>query len=148
MDTTALPRQLTSQRVIDCLRAQELPFFVDSHSEIGTISAGRTFQFLLLGEHREVMLVRGHWNRVVTIERSNEILEFCNKWNTAMIWPKAYFRVRDDGQIHVFTEVVADFEYGVTDPQIAAIINCGVQTGAQFFDELNKLYQDPAMVAP
>lgn len=148
MPDALVPTQLTSARILECLRDNDLPFFVDSTGEIGTLSAGRTFQFLLLGEKREVMLVRGHWNRIATIERANEVLELCNKWNTAMIWPKAYFRVRDDGQIHIFTEVITDFEFGATDPQIASMLNCGVQTGAQFFDELDKLYPDPAMVAP
>ncbi len=148
MTNTDIPRQLTSQRIVDCLRDNDLQFFVDSHGEVGTISASRTYQFLLLGENREILIVRGHWNRAATIERANEILEVCNKWNTAMLWPKAYYRVRDDGEIHVFTEVSYDGEYGVTDTQIASLLNCGVQTGAQFFNELDTLYPDPAMVKP
>lgn len=141
------PRQVTSQRIIDCLRDNELVFFVDSNGELGTLSNSRLYQFILMGEHREILVVRGRWNRVASIDRANEILEICNKWNTATIWPKSYYRVKDDGEIAVMSELCYDLEYGVTDSQINDILHCGVQTGGQFFDELDAAFPDPVKAA-
>lgn len=142
------PKKLTSQRVMAWLKQAELPFFIDSDGDLGAIHESRTFYFLLFGSGREIFQVRGRWNRPVTIERSPEVLEFCNEWNTKMIWPKAYFRVRDDGQIHIYGEVSMTYEYGITDDQIGAMIMCGLQTNTQFFSELNKAFPDPTQVAP
>lgn len=147
MTAADIPQQITSQRIISCLRANELVFFVDSNGEIGTLSGSRLYQFILMGEQREILVVRGRWNRTASIDRGNEILEICNKWNTATIWPKTYYRVKDDGEITVMTEVCYDLEFGVTDAQIDDILHCGVQTGAQFFDELDTAFPDPAKAA-
>ena len=142
------PKRLTSTRVMNWLQGADLPFFVDSDGDLGAIHDSRTFYFLLFGTQREIFQVRGRWNRSLTIERSEQVLEFCNAWNAKMIWPKAYYRVRDDGQIHVYGEVAMDYEYGITDEQIGAMIVCGLQTNTQFFAELNKAFPDPAQVAP
>lgn len=142
------PRRLTSHRVLGWLKRAGLPFFVDSDGDLGAIHESRTFYFLLFGTDREVFQVRGRWNRSITIERSAQVLEFCNQWNTKMIWPKAYSRVRDDGQIHVYGEVSMTYEYGITDEQIGAMVMCGLQTNTQLFSELNRTFPDPTQVAP
>lgn len=148
MTTETIPQQISSQRIVQCLRDNEFVFFVDSNGEVGTLSDNRLFQFILMGEKREILVVRGRWNRSATIDNAGKILELCNKWNTATIWPKTYYRVRDDGEVNVMCEVSYDLEYGATMEQINSILHCGVQTGGQFFDELDALFPDPAKVAP
>lgn len=142
------PKRITALRVMAWLKEANLPFFVDSDGDLGAIHESRSFYFLLFGTNREVFQIRGRWNRSLTIERSAQVLEFCNLWNTKMIWPKAYFRVRDDGQIHVYGEVSMTYEYGITDSQIGAMIMCGLQTNTQLFEELNRTFPDPVQVAP
>ena len=96
----------------------------------------------------EILQVRGQWNREITIERIEEVLDFCNDWNTDRIWPKAYFRVRDNGMIQVYAEVSVDLEHGATDEQLDRLLACGLSTSAMLFDTLDGLYPDPATVAP
>ena len=57
-------------------------------------------------------------------------------------------RVRDNGMVHVISEVATDLEHGVTDEQLSQLLFCGLSTGSMFFDALDERYPDPAGVAP
>lgn len=148
MHTLSAPTRLTTERLIDWLRSNELRFFVDSDGDVGTFHLNRTYHFMQFGPNNEIFQVRGKWNRVISIERLPQVLEFCNTWNMNMIWPKAFYRVCDDGQITVFCEVSHDFSHGATDAQFSKVVSCGVHTGTQFFDELDQLIPDPAQARP
>ena len=90
--------------------------------------------------------MRGQWHREVAIERLEEVLDVCNEWNADRIWPKAYVRVRDNGLVHVVSEVATDLEHGATDAQLSQMLFCGLSTGSMFFDALDERYPDPAGV--
>jgi hypothetical protein len=141
-------RPLTIDRIIQWTTDSRYTYFVDSDGDVGGMWHGRLFYFLLFGVNKEILQVRGQWNREIAIERLEEILEICNEWNADRIWPKAYTRVRDNGMIQVFTEVTVDLEYGVTDDQLDQMLQCGLSTGSMFFDALDERYPDPARQAP
>ncbi len=61
-----------------------------------------------------------------------------NDWNRERIWPKAYLR-EEEGVLALYSEVSADFEPGVTDPQLAQLLACGLGTGVQMFSTLEAL---------
>ncbi|HWK90767.1 MAG TPA: YbjN domain-containing protein [Luteimicrobium sp.] len=142
------PRPVDRARVVDWLLAGGFSYFVDSEGDVGGLWQGRLFYFLLFGEHEEIVQVRGQWNREVTIERLEEILELCNEWNADRIWPKAYTRVRDNGLVQVYTEVTVDLEFGANDDQLADVLQCGLSTASVFFDSLDETYPDPLRSAP
>lgn len=143
MDTHTAPVQVTGDLIVDALASQGIRYFVDSEGEIGCLVGNRVFLFMRFGNQREVIQVRGCWNRVATIEHASLILDFCNKWNFDMVWPKAYYRVRDDGVISVFTEVSHDFEFGATVEQLAEFLMNGLRAGDHFFDRLDERFPDP-----
>ena len=147
-DTSHAPGPLTMARIVDWIGDYGYSYFVDSDGDIGGLWHSRLFYFLLFGGDREILQVRGQWNREITIDRIEEVLEFCNEWNTDRIWPKVYFRVRDNGMIQVYGEVSVDFEHGANDEQLDQVLTCGLSTGAMLFDALDALYPDPAQVAP
>lgn len=147
-DTTHAPGPLTMARIVDWITDYGYTYFIDSDGDIGGLWHSRLFYFLLFGGEREIVQVRGQWNREITIDRIEEVLDFCNEWNTDRIWPKAYFRVRDNGMIQVYGEVSVDFEHGANDDQLDQVLTCGLSTGAMLFDALDALYPDPAQVAP
>lgn len=144
----APPTPLTSARVVRWLHRQGFSYFLDSDGDVGGLWRSRLYYFLLLGTDGEILQVRGAWNREIAIERLEEVLEFCNDWNTDRLWPKAYLRVRDDGMVHVFAETTVDLEHGVTDRQLDLLLQCGLSTGSALFDSLDQLYPDPAGSAP
>lgn len=142
----ALP--LSDDRLVQWLADSSFSYFVDNDGDVGGLWRGRVFYFFLFGQHREILQVRGHWQREGAIERLVEVLEFCNTWNTERIWPKAYVRVRDDGHVHVVGEVAVDFEHGATDDQLSQTLHCGLATGTMLFDALDQHYPDPVGQAP
>lgn len=147
-DTSHAPGPLTMARIVDWISSCGYSYFIDSDGDIGGLWHSRLFYFLLFGGEREILQVRGQWNREITIDRIEEVLDFCNEWNTDRIWPKVYFRVRDNGMIQVYGEVSVDFEHGANDDQLDQVLTCGLSTGAMLFDALDALYPDPAQVSP
>ncbi|GMA26421.1 hypothetical protein GCM10025864_41800 [Luteimicrobium album] len=142
------PAPVDRARVVDWLLANGFSYFVDSEGDVGGLWQGRLFYFLLFGEHDEIVQVRGQWNRDITIERLEEVLELCNEWNAERIWPKAYTRVRDNGLVQVYTEVTVDLEFGANDDQLGDVLQCGLSTASVFFDSLDDAYPDPLRSAP
>lgn len=143
-----LPVPLAPGRIATWLADNQFSYFVDSDGDLGGLWRGRLFYFFLFGERQEILQVRGQWHRELTIERLSEVLELCNDWNAERIWPKAYARVRDNGRVHVVTEVAVDFEHGATDEQLSQTLFCGLSTATMLFDALDEQYVDPAGTAP
>ncbi|PZR55554.1 YbjN domain-containing protein [Xylanimonas oleitrophica] len=148
LDPAEVPAPLSLERVVRWLEDSDFAYFTDSDGDVGGLWQGRLFYFLVLGEHEEVLQVRGQWHRDLTIERLEEILEICNAWNAERIWPKTYVRVRDNGTVVVCTDVTVDVEQGVTDDQLDQLLQCGLSTGTMFFDHLDAEYPDPLRAAP
>ena len=142
------PTAVTPARIAAWLTANEFSYFVDNDGDLGGLWRGRLFYFFLFGETSEILQVRGQWHREIAIERLEEVLDLCNEWNAERIWPKAYIRVRDNGRVHVVSEVATDLEHGATDAQLSQMLLCGLSTGSMLFDSLDERYPDPAGVAP
>jgi hypothetical protein len=147
-DIDGVPSPLTVARIVAWFEANQFSYFLDSDGDLGGLWRGRLFYFFLFGEDAEILQVRGQWNREVAIERLEQVLDACNEWNADRIWPKAYVRVRDNGMVHVISEVAADLEHGVTDAQLGQLLHCGLSTGNMLFDAIDELYPDPATVPP
>lgn len=143
-----VPAPLSVARIVGWFESNQFSYFLDSDGDLGGLWRGRLFYFFLFGENSEILQVRGQWNREIAIERLGEVLEACNEWNADRIWPKAYVRVRDNGMVHVISEVATDLEHGVTDAQLSQLLHCGLSTGNMLFDTIDELYPDPATVAP
>ena len=143
-----LPVPLSAARIARWMSDNQFSYFVDNDGDLGGIWRGRLFYIFLFGEREEILQVRGQWHREVAIERLEEVLELCNEWNADRIWPKAYARVRDNGRVHVVSEVAVDFEHGATDEQLSQTLYCGLSTATMLFDSFDEQYPDPAGTAP
>ena len=124
-----LPSDVTPARIAAWMTNNQFSYFVDNDGDLGGLWRGRLFYFFLFGEKSEILQVRGQWHREVAIERLEEVLDVCNEWNADRIWPKAYVRVRDNGRVHVVSEVATDLEHGATDAQLSQMLFCGLSTG-------------------
>lgn len=143
-DGALIPTLLTQERISAWFKEQGFHFFIDSDEDLGGIWHSRVFFFFLHGEASEILQVRSQWNREVTIERIDELLTFCNSWNTERLWPKTYLRVRDNGMIQVCAEMSIDLEHGVTDDQLGVQLRSALSTQTAFWSSLDELYPDPA----
>lgn len=145
---TSSPTPVSPARIASWMTENQFSYFVDNDGDLGGLWRGRLFYFFLFGEQAEILQVRGQWHRELAIERLEEVLDLCNEWNAERIWPKAYVRVRDNGRVHVVSEVATDLEHGATDAQLSQILFCGLSTGSMLFDALDERYPDPAGAAP
>lgn len=135
------PRPLDSHRVEAFLAAQGYHVMRDEDDDLTGTWDGDRFWFLMLGEHQEVLQVRGRWHRTLPEHRRAAALLAVNDWNRERIWPKAYVR-SEEGETVVYGEVSVDLEHGVTDSQLAQLVGCGLGTGVQFFAALSDLVPD------
>jgi hypothetical protein len=115
---------LTRDRIVAWLEDSGFTYFIDSDGDVGGVWHGWMFYFLALGEHGEVLQVRGQWHRALTIERLEEVLEVCN------------------------ADVTVDVEHGATDDQLDQLLQCGLTTGSMFFEHLDEVFPDPLLGAP
>ncbi|PZR55553.1 YbjN domain-containing protein [Xylanimonas oleitrophica] len=136
------PVPLTAQRVGDDLARRGYRFRIDDDGDVTGTWDGNRFWFLLLGDHDEILQVRGRWAGAVSSRARLAVLQAVNDWNRERIWPKVYVREEDDG-LALYAEVSVDFEHGATDDQIAATVSCGLVTAAQFFASVGVLTSDP-----
>ncbi len=136
------PRPVTRDRVGDYLLSKGYRFIVDDDGDLTGTWDGSRFWFLLLGEHDEIVQVRGRWQRQVPLEQRGAVSLALNDWNRERIWPKAYVR-EEEGMLALYSEVSADFEPGATHAQLAQILACGLGTGVQLFAALEATIPGP-----
>lgn len=141
------PTPVTRERIAAWFTDHGFHYFVDSDNDLGGLWHTRVFFFFLLGEHEEILQIRSQWNREVSIERIDEVLTFCNKWNYERVWPKTYVRVRDNGMIQVCADTVIDLEQGITNEQLEVQLVNGLNSQTLFWNAVDALYPDPAASA-
>ena len=144
------PTPLTRDRIAGYLGSRGYRFLVDDDGDLTGTWDGSRFWFLLLGEHEEILQVRGRWHRALPLDRHGAAALAINEWNRERIWPKVYIR-EEDGVIALYSEVSADLERGVTDDQLAQLVACGLGTGVQMFtavDEILPLDDSPPPGTP
>lgn len=127
-----VPTPLSRDRIEGYLRSRGYRYLIDDDGDLTGTWDGSRFWFLLLGEHDEILQVRGRWHRSLALEQRRSVALAVNDWNRERIWPKVYVR-EEDGLLALYSEVSADLEQGVTDIQLAQLLACGLGTGVQMF---------------
>ncbi|MDO8107393.1 YbjN domain-containing protein [Isoptericola sp. b441] len=126
------PTPVTRERIAAYLQAEGYHTRADEDGDVTGVWNGHRFWFILLGERDEVLQVRGRAEHVLPVERRSAALLAVNDWNRDRIWPKAYLREEDDG-LALYGEMSVDLEHGVTDAQLALLLDCGLATSIQLF---------------
>lgn len=140
---------LTRERVVDFMNREDYRFRLDDDGDsVFGIWDGNGFYFMLLGEKKEIMQVRGKWTGRLPQERARDVLLAVNEWNRERIWPKVYTAVDDEGMVGVFVETSTDLEHGVTDDQLSQLLRCGLGTGFQVFDHFRETFPDAVFPEP
>lgn len=132
------PRPLSTQRVGDDLSRRGYRFRIDDDGDVTGTWDGNRFWFLLLGEHDEILQVRGRWAGTLPAGARLAVLQAANDWNRERIWPKVYTREEAAG-LALYAEVSVDFEHGATEDQLAQTVSCGLVTASQFFSTVASL---------
>ncbi|MCL2454359.1 MAG: YbjN domain-containing protein [Micrococcales bacterium] len=133
---TQRPAPVDRDRVAACLTLRGYHFDVDPDGDLTGLWDSHRFWFMLMGDEREIVQVRGRWVRTLAPEHRRAVQLAINDWNRDRIWPKTYLR-EEDGRLAVYAEVSADLEPGATDAQLDQILACGLGTGVTLFRELD-----------
>jgi hypothetical protein len=129
-DDTTWP--LDTARIEEYLVSKGFRFVRDVDGDLTGSWDDNRFWFMLLGGRREIVQVRGRWNKPVPLADRSIALHVTNDWNRERIWPKVYLRTEEDS-LALYCEVSVDFGAGATDAQLAQVLACGLGTGLQFF---------------
>lgn len=132
------PSPLSTQRVGNDLSRRGYRFRIDDDGDVTGTWDGNRFWFLLLGEHDEILQVRGRWAGALPPTARLAVLQAANDWNRERIWPKVYTREESTG-LALYAEVSVDFEHGATEEQLAQTVSCGLVTASQFFSTVASL---------
>ena len=118
---------------------------VDDDGDIGGGWEDGSYFFLIRGEQQEVLYVRGLWRGRLGASEFDRVLRACNDWNSSHFWPKVYAVLIDDDQlVRVASELVVDYEHGLSDAQLEQHLRCMVGTSEDFFAELAEKFPDAA----
>jgi hypothetical protein len=81
------PEPISRDRLEAVLKARDYRYFIDSEGDIGGSWDGHLFYFFFYGEHREILQIRGRWNRELPLALRPQVLEVIDQWHRDKIWP-------------------------------------------------------------
>ncbi|GIF75765.1 hypothetical protein Asi02nite_52830 [Asanoa siamensis] len=130
---------LTNELIAGVLDGHGYAFARDDAGDLVGRWDDNLIYFFRLGRGGEILQIRTLASRVFTIDDVLPLYDFCNGWNQDKLWPKAFVHVNDDGTVRVLGEVVADLDHGVTADQLDQLVACGISSGCQLADTLERL---------
>ncbi|MDG4823683.1 YbjN domain-containing protein [Asanoa sp. WMMD1127] len=130
---------LTNELIAGVLDGHGYAFAQDADGDLVGRWDDNLIYFFRLGRGGEILQVRTLASRTFGIDDVLPLYTFCNGWNQDRLWPKAFVHVNDDGTVRVVGEVVADLEHGVTADQLDQILACGISSGCQLAETLERL---------
>ncbi|MEV0715924.1 YbjN domain-containing protein [Asanoa sp. NPDC050611] len=130
---------LTNELIAGVLDGHGYAFAQDTDGDLVGRWDDNLIYFFRLGRDGEILQIRTLASRVFGIDDVLPLYGFCNGWNQDKLWPKAFVHVNDDGTVRVLGEVVADLEHGVTADQLDQLVACGISSGCQLADTLERL---------
>ena len=134
---TLLP--LSNELIAGVLDGHGYAFAEDAEGDLVGRWDDNLIYFFRLGRDGEILQVRTLASRVFGIDDVLPLYDFCNAWNQDKLWPKAFVHVNDNGTVRVLGEVVADLENGVTGDQLDQLLACGITSGCQLAEALERI---------
>lgn len=140
-------RPVDTRRLVAWLRRAKQRYFIGGDGQIGGLWNGCLFTFNIVGQGK-VMQVRGQLNRVVSIDRREEMINLVNARHARSAWPKCSLVVLDDGSMRVVADHNTLIGHGLSERQLDRAARVGLASGLAFFGEINARYPDPLASAP
>lgn len=131
---------LSQERIQLALDFRGWNYQLDDEGDIVAAWEDGFFYFLLSGESKEILYIRGTWFVNLTTDEIPLAQQTCQDWNQNTLWPKAYTSTSDTGVVRVCCEHAVDWEHGLTNKQLGQQMLCTVNTGMSFFEKLNEVF--------
>lgn len=140
-------RDVDKQRIGRWLTRAGMRYFVNKDGPIGGIWSGCLFTFGIAGRGA-VLQIRGQYNRVIAIERREELIALINSRHARSAWPKCFLMVLDDGTMRLAADHSVSIAHGLSERQLDRAIRTGLTATLSTFAEIDARYPDPLASAP
>lgn len=140
-------RPVDKRRIALWLREAGMRYFVNDEGPIGGIWSGCLFTFGIAGRGA-VLQIRGQYNRVIAIERREELITLINERHGRSAWPKCFLMVLDDGTMRLAADHSVSIAHGLSQQQLERAIRTGLTAAMSVFGEVGARYPDPLATAP
>lgn len=138
---------LAQERLTAVLDADGMGYGIDDDGDLGGYWDGHLFYFFLMGEHKEILQIRGRWNRDIPADAYEDMLETANRVHVERMFPRIAVLREEDGTLGVYTQHSVDYEHGVTDEQLRLHTATAIGTSLRFFELLDEQYPEAAAKA-
>lgn len=139
---------LTMDRVAKYFDAREFQYTTDEDGDIYAAFENNKFIFVAQGPEKEVLAIHSVWRIPAPEEGFFPLMQFCNDWNGARLWPKTCVKKNKENMVEVHTEVNTDLARGATDEQIIQLVNCGIATSLAFYQALEEQFIEASTPQP
>lgn len=135
---------LSQDRIKDALDSLELEWILDEDGDIACGWQDGTFYFLLGGPDDEVLMVRGFWRGTLDEADFQRAALASNEWNSTRTFSRAAARITPEQEVNVLGDLTVDYEYGISDEQLAQHLKCALSTITSLFEFMNESFPEAA----
>ncbi|WP_172192638.1 YbjN domain-containing protein [Actinomyces faecalis] len=130
---------LSQDRLVALFKERDWRYFIDSDGDLGGMWDDATFYFTLAGEKQEVLRIWAQLPGTVDATHLEQVRTVLDASHRRSAWPTASYRIDDDGEVRVFASHAVDYEYGLSDLQLAQHVDCAIATVNGLFADLNEV---------
>jgi hypothetical protein len=132
---------LTRERITALLDSEGYKYDIDDDGDVWAGWPDTTFWFLTMGQQKEILMLRGRWDKRLELTDAPIVLPILDKWHREHFFPRALtVPFEDDGDLRIFTEVVIDCEYGITDEQMQLHLRSSLSSTWDLIAELKEAF--------
>lgn len=136
--TTDTPA-LSVARIRRVLGARQIEFVTAESGDTGIENENGTVWISATGPDGAVLRVWAEWPGRYDVDKLEAVRAFLRTWHEQHYWPKATFGITDDGWLTVAATANYDFEAGVADRQLDAVIAMAVVKIREMFRQVAAL---------
>lgn len=130
---------LSVARVRRVCGARQMDFITAESGDTGIETDGTTVWIAVAGADEAVLRMTAQWEGYCDVDKLSLIREFLRAWHRQHYWPKGTYGITDDGRVTVHASVTYDFESGVADRQLDAVIAMGLVKIREMFRQVGAL---------
>lgn len=137
---------LSQERLKAVLEADGMNYGIDDDGDLGGWWDGHLFYFFLMGPAKEILQIRGRWNRDIPNSELEALLATANQVHIERMFPRVAVLPGDDGSLGIYGAHTVDYEHGVTDDQLRLHFATAISSTLQFFTLLDERYPEAAAI--
>lgn len=130
---------LSVARVRRVLGARQIDYVTAESGDTGLESESGDIWIRVAGADDAVLRITADWPGAYDVEKVEAVRGFLRSWHRQHYWPKATFGITDDGLVTVHAAVHYDFESGVADRQLDAVMAMSVVKIREMFRQVAAL---------